>query len=354
MLRYLLCLLGILLTLPLLALSVLALTLPTTISGIAYLLACLVTVIGLIIAPWEGRYSAVLTLTGILAIVVIAGVRLVLARQTEDSRLTVVTLPQGKETRWINSLIDEQDLLVFGETIFHLIGGDSSREHEQITPAIQRSYADLKQTRQVFPSPVIGTYLGLQRPDAFDAAIIRPEVMRHPETAVIFLHGYMGNVTAQCWEIAQAVGEFGAITICPSAGWQGHWWEPAGEAILQATFRYLREQGIKTFYLGGYSNGGHGISLLVSELAKEDGLRGLFFIDGIDEGASIRATGLPVLIVQAAQDERVSAEWSRRHAAAIGEAGTYVEVEGDHFMIMKQPELMQNAITSWLERLTNK
>lgn len=349
MFRFLLCLLGTLLALPLLALSVLVFTLPVTISGIGYLLACFLTIVGLLIAPWEGKYSAVLTSTGVLAIVIIASVRLALTKQADTSRLTVVTLPQGQETRWINTLIDEQDLLIFGETIFHLLGGDSPREHEQITAALHKSYTDLKEIRPVFPSPVIGTYLNLQRRDAFDATIIKPEILRHPKTAIIFLHGYMGNVTAQCREIAKAVDQFGAMTVCPSAGWQGHWWESEGEAILGATFQYLREQGIKIFYLGGYSNGGHGISLLVSKLVREDGLRGLFFIDGIDEGASIRATGLPVLIVQAAQDERVSAEWSRQHAVAVGEAGTYVEVEGDHFMIMKQPGLMQDAITTWLE-----
>lgn len=350
MFRFLLCLLGILLALPLMALIALAFTLPVTISGIGYLLASFLVIVGLITAPWGDKYSFATTLIGIIAIVAIISARLLLANKTATSRLTIVTLPQGEETRWINTLVDEQDLLVFGEAIFHLIGGDSSREHEQTAAALHKSYTKIKETRQVFPSPVIGTYLDLQSPDTFDTVIIQPEVARRSETAVIFLHGYMGNVTAQCWEIAQAVGEFGAITACPSAGWQGHWWEPEGEAILGATFRYLREQGIETFYLGGYSNGGYGISQLISKLSKEDGLSGLFFIDGIDEGASIRATGLPVLIIQAAQDERVSAEWSRQHAAAIGEAGTYVELEGDHFIIMKRPEPIQNAITAWLEK----
>jgi pimeloyl-ACP methyl ester carboxylesterase len=348
MFRFLLGLLGILLALPLIALIVLAFTLPITTSSIGYLLASALVVVGLVTVPWGSKYSFATVLGGVIILVAIISTRLILAQQTTTSRLTVATLPQGQETRWVNTLVDEQDLLVFGEAIFHLMGGDSSREHEQTAAALHRSYVKIKEVRQVFPSPVIGTYLNLQRPEAFDAVIIEPEVPRHPETAVIFLHGYMGNVTAQCWEIAQAVGKFGAVTACPSAGWQGHWWEPEGEAILRATFRYLREQGIETFYLGGYSNGGHGISQLVSKLSKESGLSGLFFIDGIDEGANIRETGLPVLIIQAAQDERVSAERVRQTALTIGETGTYVELAGDHFIIMKQPEPIQNAITAWL------
>lgn len=354
MFRYLLGLLGLLLALPLLALIAMAFTLPITTSGIGYLLACSLVLAGLIMAPKGGKYPFLITLTGILAMAVIVSARLILAKQDRTSRLTVVTLPQGKETRWVNTLVAEQDLLIFGEAIFHLIGGDSPREHEQIAAALQRSYTEIRETRRVFPSPVIGTYLNLQGSDAFDATIIRPETMRHPETAVIFLHGYMGNVTAQCWEIAQAVEKSGFLTVCPSTGWQGRWWQPEGEAILGATFQYLREQGIEKFYLGGYSNGGHGISQLVSKLSKEDGLSGLFFIDGIADGASIRETGLPSLIIQAAQDERVSAERVRQIAAVIGNTGTYVELDGDHFIIMKQPELVQGALTAWLENHAGK
>jgi pimeloyl-ACP methyl ester carboxylesterase len=306
-------------------------------------------VAGLILAPRGGNFPFLLAVVGVLLAAGIAGARLIRVGQEENSRLTVVTLPQGKETRWVNTLIDEQDCLVFGEAVFHFLGGDSRREHDQLTDGLYRSYINLRETRRIFPSPVIGTYLGLQRPDSFDAAILKPESARHPETAVIFLHGYMGNVTAQCWEIARAVGEFGAVTVCPSTGWRGQWWQADGEAILNATFQYLREEGIEKIYLGGFSNGGYGISQLASKLSSEDGLSGLFFIDGIGDGARIRETGLPILIIQAAQDERVPVERVRETAEVIGEKGTYVELEGDHFIIMKQPEPVRKAIAAWLE-----
>jgi pimeloyl-ACP methyl ester carboxylesterase len=349
MFRSLLCLLGLLLASPILGLIALAFVLPITISGIGYLLACSLAAAGLIIAPWQRKHSFLLTCAGVLTIALVASVRLVLAKRDGISNLKVVTLPQGKETRWFNTILDEQDSLIFGETIFHYLGGDSRREHDQTAAALHTTYAEIRETRRVFPSPVISTYLNLQQPVSFDTVVIQPETILHPETAVIFLHGYMGNVTAQCWEIAQAAGKFGSVTACPSAGWRGQWWQPDGEAILAATFRYLREQGVEEFYLGGYSNGGYGIGRLVSKLRKEDGLRGLFFIDGISEGMSIREAGLPVLIIQAMQDERVSAEEVRQVAEAIGDLGTYVELEGDHFIIMKQPEPVQNAIVEWLE-----
>jgi pimeloyl-ACP methyl ester carboxylesterase len=120
--------------------------------------------------------------------------------------------------------------------------------------------------------------------------------------------------------------------------------------MIKATIQYLRNQGVDNFHLGGFSNGGFSISRLASTLREENGIKGLFFIDGISDGASIREAGFPVLIIQGAQDERVSAAAVRPIATALGDFGTYVELPGDHFIIMKQPKLVQDAITAWLEK----
>lgn len=346
--RYLLCVLGILLAVPILAMIALGFSLPVTTSGLAYLFASSLVIVGLILAPSKGKYPFFMIIIGLLALAVIAGARLRLVRQQQDADLRLVTLPQGEPARWANVLIDEQDSLIFGEAIFHRIGGDSVEEHTGLTEALHTGYTEMRRKHGFFASPVVSTYLNLQKPDAFDAVIIEPETMIHPEVAIIFLHGYMGNVTAQCWEIAQAVGQFGAVTICPSTEWTGGWWQPEGQAILHATFGYLRGQGIERFYLGGFSNGGFGISRLISNF-NEAGLRGLFFINGISNGASIRETGLPVLILQGTQDERVRAGMVRPIVEMIGQQATYIEVAGDHFMIMKQPKPVRQALTAWLE-----
>lgn len=261
----------------------------------------------------------------------------------------MITLPQSEGTRWVSYIIDEQDSLIFGEALFHRIGGVSSNEHEKITQALHTDYSEIRATQGIVPSPIVNTYLNFQGPTAFDAVRIEPEVKYHSEIGVVFLHGFMGNITAQCWEIAQAVSRFGFVTLCPSTGWRGEWWRPQGQAILQATFRYLREQGIQRFYLGGFSNGGFGISRLASQLKNENGISGLFFIDGIYDGASIKDAGLPILIIQAAQDERMPVAEARQIAKIIGESGTYVELAGDHFLVMKQPDLVQDILAEWLE-----
>jgi len=350
MIRYLLFLIGIILALPFLAIIALALGLPITISGIGYLSGCALTIAGLILVPWVGRNSISLTIIGIIVLALVAIVRLIVVLQETSPNIRVMALPQKQDTRWINILFDEQDSLILGEALFfHLIGGDSPNEHEGVASALYADYSEMKTTQRVFPSPFVSTYLNLQTANHFDAVVIGPEINHPSKFALVFLHGYMGNVTAQCWEIAQAVQNFEAVTVCPSTGWRGDWWQLQGQAILQATFEYLREQGIQKFYLGGFSNGGISIGRLVPQLKKENGLSGLILIDGFDNSAGLKEMGLPIFLLQGAQDERVPATYGRQIAEELGDLGSYVEVDGDHFLIMKQPLLVQNAIEKWLE-----
>ena len=266
----------------------------------------------------------------------------------------MVTLPQNKTTRWINYAIDEQDSLIVGERLLNLIGGDSPGEHRGIVSALHTDYSEIRKEQRVFPSPIVSTYLNREGANRFDAIIVETEINRPPEFALVFLHGYMGNVTAQCWEISQAIKNFAAMTVCPSTGWQGDWWQPHGKAILQATFQYLREQGIQRFYLGGFSNGGISIGRLASQIKNEPGISGLILIDGFADSADVRELGLPVLVVQGLQDERIPASGARQFAQELGALGTYTEMEGDHFLIMKRPKPVQNAIKKWLESMESK
>jgi pimeloyl-ACP methyl ester carboxylesterase len=349
MARYLFSLLGIILALPILGVIALALGLPVTISGIGYLSGVLLAISGLILAPWAGRNSILLMSIGVMILVLVAGGRQIVALQGTSPTIRIITLPQNKPSRWINYLIDEQDSLILGEALFHLIGGDSPSEHKGIASALHADYSEMRTTQRVFPSPFVSTYLNLQEANHFDAVVIEPEINHPPEFALVFLHGYMGNVTAQCWEIAQAVRNFGAVTVCPSTGWRGDWWQPQGQAILRTTFDYLRDQGIQKFYLGGFSNGGISMGRIASQLKNENGWVGLILIDGFANSAGIRELGLPVLIIEGLQDERIPPAYAREAVEEIGDLGTYVELNGDHFLIMKQPRLVQMALTQWLE-----
>jgi pimeloyl-ACP methyl ester carboxylesterase len=299
-----------------------------------------------LLAQRISRYY-ILVLAGMIVVALVAGARISLLGQDSASSVRMIALPQGRETSWVNALIEEQDALIFGEALFHRMGGATDNEHEGLTSALLTAYTDMRQEGN-FPSPVVSTYLGLQRPEHFDVVIVEPE--GPPSFGVVFLHGYMGNVSAQCWQIAQAVKQLGGVTVCPSTKWTGEWWQPNGQAILRATFDYVHAQGIERIYLGGFSNGGFGISRLAPHWKEEKRLAGLFFIDGFTNGMQVRDVGLPVLIIEGAQDERVQVAAARQFALEVGDLGIYAEVEGDHFLIMKQPDSVQSEIQKWLAR----
>jgi len=311
-----------------------------------YLIAGSCVASGLITAPLLPKHFLYIIFAGVIGLFLIIGIRLIILGQNRSSEIQMITLPKGQGSRWLGFIIDEQDGLIFGEELFHRIGGDSAREHAGLVPAFVTVYSEMK-SQGMFPSPLVNTYLNIQQPNAFDAVIIEPK--EPPKFGVVFLHGYMGNVTAQCWEIAQAVKELGGVTVCPSTEWTGQWWQPNGQAILKSTFAYLREQRISKIYLGGFSNGGFSIGHLASELGNEKGLAGLFFIDGFMNGTAIKELGLPVLIIEGTQDERVHPAIAESFAAEVGDLGTYVKIDSDHFLIMKQPVSVQNAIATWLK-----
>ena len=348
MVRYALYFLGLLLAMPALALTVLASVTPITVSGVVYLIGCWLMIVGLIVGRWQPKYQLALTVSGIITLGLVASMRLH-HRHKQTSNTKVIVLPSANETRWINWLIDEADSVLFGEGMLHLMGGVTGREHDQMVSALSMAYAQARSTSGAFPSLCLSTFLGFQKPAAFDAIVIEPAVERSVPIGVVFLHGFMGNVVLQCWQIAQAVEKIGAITVCPSTSWSGDWWQPAGEAIVRATMRYLRGRGMERFYLGGFSNGGHGIGSLAPRLTTEPGLRGLFFIAGVYNGAAIRTTTLPVLIMQGVADERLPVAAARRFAGELGNQATYVELEADHFLIVKQSREVQAVLRTWLE-----
>lgn len=348
MFRPLACIFGILAALPALVLTALALVTPISVSGIIYLLGYWLVAVGMMLAPWQPRYYLVPLAAGVAAIALMASARLGVF-WNKPSSIEVMVLPSATPTRWVNWLVDEQDSLLFGEAIMYRLGGVTMHEHDGLVPALSGGYADARSAHGEFASPFMSTYLGLQRSSAFDAVVVEPAVEGPSPIGVVFLHGYMGNVSLQCWQIAQAASQAGAVTVCPSTSWIGDWWKPGGQAIVQAAFDYLRGRGIERIYLGGFSNGGVGIGSLIQSLASEPGLSGLFFIAGTHNAAGVRQTGLPVLVIQGTGDERMSAQVARQFVSDVGELAIYIELEADHFLIMKQSYQVQAAIRGWLD-----
>jgi pimeloyl-ACP methyl ester carboxylesterase len=350
--RHLFCAAGLALLFPVLLMVVFAAYTPITASGFCYLIGAVVITFGLLTEPWLRRKSWLLLGAGILLLVVTAGVRLSVGGDGTTVRL--LTMPDQGSTRWVNRLIHERDLSLFGQRVAALTGiALSPREAEGLTNALTAAYGSLAAVDGTTSSPCISTYLLRQRPDAFDMVVVEPAPLSTPAiapppstAAVIYLHGFVGNFTIQAWLIAEAARKLNMLTVAPSVGFIGDWWTPHGEETVRHTIDYLRHRGIRRIYLAGLSNGAVGVCRLAAKLRTD--LTGLILISGAD--AYSPDSGLPVLALQGRYDERMHPSAASRYIAQAGARGTYREFDGDHLLLAKRAAEVQAELSKWLER----
>lgn len=257
----------------------------------------------------------------------------------------LVTLPAGASAArsLANQSVPEREIAVTGSRMLELKGVVPRGFVGKLAAAYDRSASVAGE----LPSPLPATYLGLQRPDRFDMLVVPPA--RRGDTsagALIFLHGYAGNVGLICWLVAQAASPHGLTTFCPSVGPRGDWWSRAGAKTLAATLRHVRGRGARRIYLAGLSNGAVGASLLAPRFRRQ--LTGLILISGISRRA--RAPGLPTLLIHGRRDPAVPPARSRRFLRRAGRRATHVVMSGDHFVLLTREARVRASISRWLGR----
>lgn len=341
-LRYVLLICGILLSIPFLGLLTLLPRTPVSPVGGTYLLSYFLICVGMILARWRPQLSSVFMFFGITLALATVIIRLIFP--PSGTRTNLVTLPGPSGPRLLSRLVDEQDVVLFGAKAAPYFGFISPLEKESLDFAFSQTFEEMK-TKGITPlSPFLGTYLRQQSPERFDMVISEPTSGTSPATGIIFLHGFGGNFTLQCWLIAKAADRINAITVCPSTGPIGAWWSPTGEAILHETLAYLNPRGVKRIYLAGLSNGAIGASRLAPQF-KQD-IVGLILISGADPSATI--TELPVLLLHGKDDERIPVSVMDRYASIASSTATYHSFEGDHFLLLKQADQVQKVMVDWL------
>ena len=342
--RYLLLGLGLFISLPLLVLFSFVPETPVSSIGIVYLLSYSLIVLGLVVAPWFPRQSSVSILAGLIIAFVAVTTRLLFP--PSGARMNLLTLPGGSGPRLLNRIFDEQDIVLFGAQVAPYLRAISPSEKRSLDVRFSQTFVEMRAEGVTPLSPFLTTYLNQQRPNAFDIVIAEPNAGTQPETGIIFLHGFGGNFTLQCWLMAKAGNQVNALTVCPSTGPMGSWWDSPGQSILSETFDYLRQRGIQRIYLAGLSNGAIGASQLATQF--KDDIRGLILISGADPSAPM--TGLPVLLLHGKNDERIPVAVMEGYAARARSDVTYHLLESDHFLLLKQADEVQEVIVDWLSQ----
>jgi len=288
------------------------------------------------------RIRLVLRLVGAGGLAMLVIVRLVAA--SGGAQISLRTLPGGTSSRWLGRVVDEQDVSLLGARPLSWTWRMTREEREGLPREMRAAYAEMRAAIGTFPSPVLDTMLGRQAPAGFDAIVIEAPEQRSPGTAVVFLHGYGGSFTVECWLVARAAQSIGAVTVCPATGFAARWNGRDGERIVGATLEYLHGRGIRRVYLAGLSNGASGAAALAPRLAPS--LAGLILISGAPSAGT--AAGLPALVIHGERDMTASA--LAAHAFATRNGARYAAFDGGHFVLLMRREETRAAIADWLTR----
>jgi predicted esterase len=299
----------------------------------------------MIFAPWGSRQSSTLILSGITIAVVTMAVRILFP--PSGTTMNLVTLPSQSGPRLLTRILNEQDIVLFGAQVAPYLGDISPLEKESLDVKFSLAFEEMRRQGVTPLSPFLTTYLNQQHPNRFDALITEPGSGAAPSTGIVFLHGFGGNFTLQCWLMAQAGDQINAITLCPSTGPIGAWWNPEGQAILRETISYLHQRGVERIYLAGLSNGAIGASRLADQFQQD--VAGLILISGADPNATM--TELPVLLLHGKDDERIPVTMMEGYASAAGDYASYHLFEGDHFLLLKQADQVQTVMINWMREL---
>jgi len=338
--RYLSFALGTLIGIPLLGLLLLLPLRGLSFGAIVYLLSGVLIVIGMVCTIRWTRLSSMLVWIGSLLVLGTTLIRILFPPSA--SQLRLVTLPGPAPSRFVNRIFNEQDIVLAGARFGPYLKLISPREANSLIPAFSHAFHEMKQFDATPLSPFLATYLGQQGVEKFDLVVAEPRTV--PKSGIIFLHGFGGSFTVQCWLVAKVGYQINAITVCPSTSPSGHWWNSQGQSILQETIFYLRQRGVKRIYLAGLSNGGIAASRLANQFQSD--LAGLILISGADPSSVIAQ--LPALVITGESDERIPVSMIERYVAVSGTRATYHRFDGDHFLLLKQTNLVQKAIVDWL------
>ena len=308
-------------------------------SPIGWLTLLLLALVAVTLLARTRRARRGLTIAVVALCMTIVGLRTVGAH----GRVSMLTLPSGKQSRWATQIVDEQDASVLGARLFGATSQLPPDEQRELVPATHDAYVEMRRDLGITPSPLLDTLLTRQSASAFDVVVIEPRDMPKPRAGVIFLHGYAGSFTIECWLVARAADAIGAVTVCPATDFSGHWSSRQGVRAFGETLRYLRARGIDRVYLAGLSNGAVGASAPVAHFASS--LRGLILISGTPASGN---AGLPTLVVQGDDDTMVSAANARAFAARTH--ATYASFAGGHFVLMLRRDEVRDTIAAWLRR----
>ena len=329
--------LGILMALAAFPLSILSVTTPVSTLGFIYVVGTVTVIGGMMTAPSRTNDLRGMTRLGLAILVIAAGIRL-----TNAEHGATISMSRGDDDApLLDRLLPESDVATTSAravVLAHILPPNDTR---RLVPTLRDSFARMDAEEGVYPSPIVRTALGRQTKNAYDVIeIVSPSPQTH--SAVLFLHGFGGNFTLQCWAVARASKIANATTFCPSTRFRGDWWRGDGPAIVEDMLTRLEARGFDRIVLAGLSNGGLGASALAPKFKKR--IVGLLLISGAMTGAA--APGVPTIAFEGSRDGMMPPSVVRNYAENTG--ASYVELDGTHFLLLEKLDVMTTKMAAFM------
>ena len=297
-----------------------------------YLVSIILLIASVFVPQYRKRYRA----TAIGTLVFTACVRIVFA---SEGRSLQMHTEDASSSRIVNRIFDESDLAYIGSQIARH-AKIARPDGDKLGPAMQAAYSRMRHDQGLMPSPVLATYLGLQRAAQFD--VLEFGDLHSRNGVIVFLHGWLGSFTLPCWQISQAAIPDQIATVCPSMSWKADWWSVEGQSIVEEVIQSLHKKGVSHIYLAGFSNGA--VGALHYAQAHASDLKGLILISGAKR--EVKKISIPTLVIQGRYDQQFPPSIAREFSQDV--AAQFVDLDAGHFaMLVNEPET-NAAISKWL------
>lgn len=318
-------------------LSILSVTTPVSTIGFIYVVGTVIAIGGMMTAPSRTTDLRGMTRIGLAILVVASAIRIT----TAEHGATISMSRGDDDAPLLDRLLPEGDVATTSARAVILTGILPVNDTRNLVPTLRNSFARMDAEEGAYPSPIVRTSLGLQTKNGYDVIeIVSPSPQTH--SAVLFLHGYGGNFTLQCWAVARASKIANATTFCPSTRLWGDWWRGDGPAIVDDMLQKLAARGFDRIVLAGLSNGGLGASALAPRFKSR--IVGLLLISGAMSGAP--AAGVPTIAFEGSRDGMMPPSVVKNYAENTG--ASYVELDGTHFLLLEKLDVMTPKMAAFL------
>ncbi len=286
----------------------------------------------------------------VLGCAVLVSAVLVTERTTMWNYAPLGVVPESGMGSRLASWIRERDAVLTGVRVLRVFQGITSREAQDLAPAMNKAYDDMEASVGVVASPLLRSVLLGQFVGKPDTLVFNLSDSAPARGTVVFLHGTGGNWSLGCWLVARAAAKAHFRTVCPSAGALGLWGVDSN-GVVRRTIEQVKASQQGPVVLAGLSSGAVGVGEIAPLLSDE--IAGVAMLFGGHPAA--RRVSKPLLLLYGADDERFPVHIMRYVRNALSgpeQAPTVIEMlAADHMSFIKRAPEVEGIFGGWLARV---